>query len=1376
MLSDKELEESARKTLGLDEEPDKPTPQFYLESFRNFSKTSPYDTNFIIEFANPKKKNTELGGNGFGVITCMEDYCWKDIILSADPHKIDGGKQDGFGSFSDYQDHCNEPDHKRGRSERCNRLGIDDRILPKTTSSSSSSSSFSSRPPSSFELPSTSSSSSSSRKPASFEFPSSSSASSTRFGRKSILDEPALAGPSYSANMASSSKPSRAIPQSSPIRETFNLLDRKPKWASTSPPPRSAIDIKPSTSIQARAGPSSSTNRRGSSIEVITISSSSPVGSDNEFDELAEDTDEDDIIALDEDQIPDEYRKVTNKDNPIPLSDSDSDDGEITIKDRGKGKAVVRTNSKPLAPIFNLSQSTRNAKPEPKDAVEMVRDDSGESIGQKQKSYDAIFNVDTQNQNKGKSKDKESSRPGPSSKPGTIQALSAEEKMKLKREADTPTPTPPPAVPHNDVKPNLNAHNAPVNPMTKTAYYTAEFSFLRSAAVQMKCRTNPDLSLLVNSRIRILSLLMNGVGSREYLAPSFALLTALPELRYQGPPSLINQLNAARSQPIVNGLHNGYAGGNMPGAWNGQIPLPGGGMLPNGGDDDDETMADIYGRYEEWDRPRTDQALHTYFDENMKDFIEDITVEQSLERLNLVSLTDRLPDLKIELLPHQVLGVDFMLEKERNPKLLGGINADAMGLGKTVQSIATIVTNQSEDPKIKTTLIIAPLALLTQWKNEIESKTTAGLLKVLIYHGQKRIKSTNNLKKYDVVLTTYGTLVAEAGPKEKRAKKDGSDAEEEYTDLKKQGPLMKVQWYRVILDEAHQIRNKNTRATKACFALKSYLRWCLTGTPIVNTLDDVYPYLHFLSISPSAAWDHFRDHISRVQKRRPKLATKRMQAILLQCCIRRHKDSELNGKKLLELPPKNTNVVELRFTDDERQIYNAIENRFKVRFNSFLRRGTVMKNYSVVLVMLLRLRQLTCHPWLLRRNPNDGIHHDDMLVSDDDLLNGVEAVREDDEGEVARAMTLCGQEVVDRTKRVLAERAVNLDTAPADGDESSREVECTICYESPMEDERITPCAHSFCSTCISEHFNNPTMDHDLTDLDISHGRRKCPMCRGIIERGKIFRADAFRPQNERAEEEGVENDITAKFETKGDEDEYEEGDVKGKRKANGDATSRSSKRKRNEMPTTNCEDPLADVADELDMDRVPPSTKMERLGDLIHEITTDKDTKNDKIIVFSQFVQYIELCSLFLTRQGVDHVRYIGAMNQEERTDVLRKFEVNLKDDPKSPRVILMSLKCGGVGLNLCAANHVICLDLAWNAATENQAVDRAHRIGQSKAVHVHRLIIANTVEQRIMELQEKKQALSDGAMGEGGAGRLGRLSVRDLIRLFDVGGDGED
>jgi SNF2 family DNA or RNA helicase len=160
----------------------------------------------------------------------------------------------------------------------------------------------------------------------------------------------------------------------------------------------------------------------------------------------------------------------------------------------------------------------------------------------------------------------------------------------------------------------------------------------------------------------------------------------------------------------------------------------------------------------EYDRPRTADGLTDLFKTALEDFHEDIDVETALKGLDLEKLDDRIPGLKVQLMPHQVLGVHWMVQQEKKATCQGGILGDQMGLGKTVQAIATMVKNRSTDRKVKTTLIVLPLPLVQQWKAEIESKSD---LSVLIYHGPNRAKSVNMLKMVDCVITTYSILTNE---------------------------------------------------------------------------------------------------------------------------------------------------------------------------------------------------------------------------------------------------------------------------------------------------------------------------------------------------------------------------------------------------------------------------------------------------------------------------------------------------------------------------------------------------------------------------------------------------------------------------------------
>jgi len=112
----------------------------------------------------------------------------------------------------------------------------------------------------------------------------------------------------------------------------------------------------------------------------------------------------------------------------------------------------------------------------------------------------------------------------------------------------------------------------------------------------------------------------------------------------------------------------------------------------------------------------------------------------------------------------------------------------------------------------------------------------------------------------------------------------------------------------------------------------------------------------------------------------------------------------------------------------------------------------------------------------------------------------------------------------------------------------------------------------------------------------------------------------------------------------------------------------------------------------------------------------------------------------------------------------VVERFQSGAVD---APPVMLLSLKAGGVGLNLTAADHVFLIDPWWNPAAEDQAADRAHRIGQDRPVMVYRLVAVDTVEERILALQDRKRALADAALA-GGSGVGASLTRQDLLDLL--------
>ena len=148
------------------------------------------------------------------------------------------------------------------------------------------------------------------------------------------------------------------------------------------------------------------------------------------------------------------------------------------------------------------------------------------------------------------------------------------------------------------------------------------------------------------------------------------------------------------------------------------------------------------------------------------------------------------------------------------------------------------------------------------------------------------------------------------------------------------------------------------------------------------------------------------------------------------------------------------------------------------------------------------------------------------------------------------------------------------------------------------------------------------------------------------------------------------------------------------------------------------------------------------------------------KVLLFSQFVKMLEIIKKTLIAEGVPLHMLTGKTTKRE--EVVRKFEESVE-----PSVFLISLKAGGTGLNLVSASHVIIYDPWWNPAVEAQAIDRAHRIGQHKTVVAVRLVARGTVEERIRELQEKKQAITQGVFDEDAFNKS--LSTDDIQFLLE-------
>ncbi|KAJ5567755.1 SNF2-related protein [Penicillium sp. DV-2018c] len=688
--------------------------------------------------------------------------------------------------------------------------------------------------------------------------------------------------------------------------------------------------------------------------------------------------------------------------------------------------------------------------------------------------------------------------------------------------------------------------------------------------------------------------------------------------------------------------------------------------------------------------------------------------------------------LRVTLMKHQMIGLKWMKAKEESSHK-GGILADDMGLGKTIQAIALIVSRPYEDEERRPTLIVAPKALMDQWRLEIQRHVKPGRhqLSVLIYHSRRML--WKDLKKFDVIITTFGTLTANYKTllEAEKMEEQGRGNTAVINNLKgSAGPLNPAaKFHRVIVDEAQNIKNPSAKSAIACCRLSATYRWCLTGTPMMNRLEDFQSLLGFLRIRPySNAAKFKRDFVRRIKAGwGGEDVMKQLRVLVKSVCLRRTKTSQIDGQPILNLPPKVIEKVHVVFDETESRVYDELNANTQRQINRYLDEGTLARHYSHVLVLLLRLRQACCHPLLM-----EGFRH---------LANQPSAAGAD---KIANAKLLSAA-VVLRIK---------------DNDEEGGT--CPVCMDSVENATIYIPCGHHVCSECwirISDTARGGAISID----DDGPVMIKCQNCRGPVDPAKLTDTNAF---NQVHGDDSGNDSATETGETNKDEDDEA---TASSEDGNSDSSTDDGEggRKRKSLAELRKDSMRNKAEKKRYLRRLEkswfPSAKITKALEILQE--NEDRGLDEKTIIFSQFTSLLDLLEVPLARRGWNHVRFDGSMNLKERNEAVTAFT-----NDADCKIMLVSLKAGNSGLNLVAASHVIMFDPFWNPYIEDQAVDRAHRIGQVRDVFVHRLLIENTVEDRIVTLQDQKRELISGALDEGGTMNVSRLDARELAYLFGV------
>ncbi|VDO32467.1 unnamed protein product [Onchocerca flexuosa] len=635
------------------------------------------------------------------------------------------------------------------------------------------------------------------------------------------------------------------------------------------------------------------------------------------------------------------------------------------------------------------------------------------------------------------------------------------------------------------------------------------------------------------------------------------------------------------------------------------------------------------------------------------------------------------------------------------------ISADDMGLGKTLSMISLIVnvkerrmqkamvidglnkkvTKDSYLIPSRATLIVAPASLIFQWEAEFQKHVKSDFLSRYLLYGpkHKRDISAKCLARYDVVITTYGIVSSEltekftaANIEDERNNNDTSDSDDEKNGkgkIKRKvsknsgSALTKIAWERIILDEAHQIKNRTSLVSKACCKIHAAIRWCLTGTPIHNNLWDLYslirPYkvlfnvencFRFLRVAPFDEEAVWKEYILSAHS-----SSQRLNTLVKGLLLRREKNQlcTKTNKPIIDLRSRMCEKIVMKLEGIEKKVYDYM---FQVSRQQVKELIKTREEKERDLYGIKRTNTMNKPA----RNPFLGLCHVDLatvilrplakvtLIARKFVTGGSRTIRNNDN---FQTMT-CVLTLLMRLRQAcvhfaLINQAVNMEALQLLGVEEDDNAEI------------------------LSEHFSNMSL------LD-----EKAFTTKLLLDNG---------------------NQIEQLFQ------------------------------------------------------ETFVSTKIKKLFEHVEYALSC----GDKCVIVSQWTSLLNILEYHLKRKQILYTSISGKVSSSDRQNRANSFN----EVDSGPRIMLLSLTAGGVGLNLVGGNHLFLIDLHWNPALEQQACDRIYRIGQTKNVFIHKLVCLDTIEERVLALQQIKQTLAKDVLQGVASKKLSKLTIADLKYLFDLG-----
>lgn len=655
----------------------------------------------------------------------------------------------------------------------------------------------------------------------------------------------------------------------------------------------------------------------------------------------------------------------------------------------------------------------------------------------------------------------------------------------------------------------------------------------------------------------------------------------------------------------------------------------------------------------------------------------------------------------VTLKDYQLTGMDWLVTLYQNG--LNGILADEMGLGKTIQCIA-MLTYLYEKGVEGPFIIVCPLSTTSNWVNEFHK--CAPSLNVVGFFGskdhRKKLRSKFNSRKnekVDVVITSFEISILESQF------------------------LNRFNWKFLIVDEGHRLKNHNCKLIRYLKKMKTSNRLLLTGTPLQNNLNELWSLLNFIlpeifhDVEMFEKWFDFtninklkdengkdengKDEIDGefnllLNAKIQKTLIENLHTILKPFLLRRLKKDVLKG----ELPPKREYIIYSKLTEKQEFFYNELQ-KGTGTFKSYLIVSCFYDflNYNSVYKKFPQIREKFVKTFIKRKL---------------DILNN----------------------------KIVDSESVNIeDDKPPQPLAKRRRVEL---YQEKINVKDV------LAGIPLAEQILNVYWEHSFYELKLKSLENKLMQLRLICESPFLFyypfnfvpNKKEIRDLNKKliSDKEKFNSDINSDYQTfKDDSDSEDEEDFYRKdNKSGGIVESEDSDdddEDEGDVKTINPKDERAMQKKAIEI-LESSSCKFQILRQLLPELLK----KGNKILIFSQFTSILDFLEEYINIVLKEECFLLNGMMQESaRREQIEEFQT----PGCSTKIFLLSTRAGGLGINLTAADTVILFDSDWNPQVDLQAMDRCHRIGQTKPVVIYRFAVSNTVEELLLARADSKRRL---------------------------------